>query len=60
MFRLEYLKVIGHPQLGDLELHFTEENEMGENISPYKSVIIGPNGTGKSYILRTIIDFFVS
>jgi energy-coupling factor transporter ATP-binding protein EcfA2 len=58
MFRLEYLKVTGHPQLGDLELNFTEENEIGVDGSPYKSVIIGPNGTGKSYILRTIIDLF--
>jgi hypothetical protein len=28
MYRLEYIKVRGNPQLGDLELHFTEENEI--------------------------------
>lgn len=58
MFRLEYLKVKDHPQLGDLELSFTEANELKNDESPYKSVLIGPNGTGKSYILRTIIDLF--
>jgi predicted ATPase len=58
MFRLEYLKVIGHPQLGDLVLFFTEAEDRLKAESPYKTVIIGPNGTGKSYILRTIIDLF--
>lgn len=58
MFRLEYLKVNGHPQLGTLELFFTEANELKNVENPYKSVIIGANGTGKSYVLRTIIDLF--
>jgi predicted ATP-binding protein involved in virulence len=58
MFRLEYLKVIEHPQLGDLELFFTEANEIANPTQFYSTVIIGPNGTGKSYILRTLIDLF--
>lgn len=58
MFRLEYLKVRSHPQLGDLELFISEKNEITNTIKPYTSVIIGPNGTGKSYILRTISEIF--
>lgn len=58
MFRLEYLKVVDNPQLGDLELSFAEENEIHDLKHLYTSVLIGPNGTGKSYILRTVIDLF--
>lgn len=58
MFRLEYLKVNNHPQLGDLELYLSENNEVKNVSKPYTSVIIGPNGTGKSYILKTIADVF--
>jgi len=58
MFRIEYLKLAKHPQLGDIELFFTEEDEINKVIGPYNTVIIGPNGTGKSYILSTIINLF--
>ena len=58
MFRLEYLKLIGHPQLGDLELFLSESNELKSISKPYTSLIIGPNGTGKSYILKTIAEIF--
>lgn len=58
MFRIDSLKLEGHTQLGDLEIKFSEESEIFEKLNPYSSVIIGPNGTGKSYILRTIIDLF--
>lgn len=58
MFRLEYLKLTKHPQLGDLELFLSEKNEQMEISKPYSSVLIGPNGTGKSYILRTIAEIF--
>lgn len=56
MFRLEYLKLIGHPQLGNVELSLSEITEVNNIDKPYTSVIIGPNGTGKSFILRTISD----
>ncbi|MCE3278108.1 MAG: hypothetical protein K0S44_299 [Bacteroidetes bacterium] len=58
MFRIEYLKLKGHPQLGDIDLLLSEANEIKNVIKPYTSVIIGPNGTGKSFILRTIAEIF--
>ncbi|MDP2176488.1 MAG: AAA family ATPase [Bacteroidota bacterium] len=58
MFRIEYLKLQKHPQLGDLELLLSDINEINNQYKPYTSVIIGPNGTGKSFILRTISDIF--
>lgn len=56
MFRIEYLKVLGHPQLGELELFLSDVQEINNVEKPYTSVIIGPNGTGKSFILKTISD----
>jgi len=58
MFRIEYLKLKGHPQLGDLNINLSDINESDNIEKPYTSVIIGPNGTGKSYILRTIAEIF--
>jgi predicted ATPase len=58
MFRIEYLKLQGHTQLGNLELLFSENNEKDNDSRFYSTVIIGPNGTGKSYILRALIDLF--
>ena len=58
MFRLEYLKLENHPQLGNIELQFSENNTTKNITKPFTTVIIGPNGTGKSYILRTIADIF--
>lgn len=58
MFRLKYIKLGGHPQLKDIELVISEDGKINELSSPYTSVIIGANGTGKSYILRTIAEIF--
>lgn len=58
MFRIEYLKLSKHPQLGDIELTFSDNSEYETQEYPYTSVIIGSNGTGKSYILRTIAEIF--
>lgn len=58
MFRIEYLKLSNHPQLGALELFLSDIKEINNIDKPYTSVIIGPNGTGKSFILRTISDIF--
>lgn len=58
MFRLEFIKLQGHPQLGDLMIDLVEKNELKNCEKPYTSVIIGSNGTGKSYILRTIAEVF--
>lgn len=56
MIRIEYLKVQNHPQLGDFDIWLSEPEEVKDVSKPYTSVIIGPNGTGKSYILRTIAE----
>jgi energy-coupling factor transporter ATP-binding protein EcfA2 len=56
LFRIEYLKLVNHPQLGDVELTLSESEQIPNKTQPYTSVIIGPNGTGKSYILRTIAE----
>lgn len=56
MFRLEYLELFDHPQLGNIKLFLSDNGEVGNVSKPYTSVIIGSNGTGKSIILRTIAD----
>ncbi|MCF1713325.1 ATP-binding protein [Flavihumibacter sp. RY-1] len=58
MFRIEFLNLKGHPQLGDIDLQLSEPQEYKKGEKPYTSVIIGPNGTGKSFILRTIAEVF--
>lgn len=58
MFRLIHLKLRKHPQLGDIELYFSDATELEVTLKPYTSIIIGPNGTGKSFILRTIAEIF--
>ncbi|HAL83152.1 MAG TPA: hypothetical protein DCO83_13750 [Mucilaginibacter sp.] len=58
MFKLLYLKLESHPQLKNIEIDFVDELESRNNKKPYTSIIIGPNGTGKSLILRTIVEIF--
>lgn len=58
MFKLLYLRVAGHPQLGKVELNFVDSKEISASLQPYTTVIIGANGTGKSYILRTVAEIF--
>jgi predicted ATPase len=58
-FKVIGLKVTSHPFLGDIiapGLEFVTDQE--EKNGPYTTVIIGPNGTGKSQILRLISDIF--
>ncbi len=55
-FKIISLKVQKNPFLKDLEINFINENEL--RYGPYFSVLIGPNGTGKSFILKLIIDIF--
>lgn len=56
MFRLIYFEISEHPQLGNIKLSFIEDKKKGFSEQPFTTVIIGPNGTGKSYILRTITE----
>ncbi|GAA5030918.1 hypothetical protein GCM10011506_21820 [Marivirga lumbricoides] len=59
MFRFHKLEVFGHPTLGHLDIDFYPEKEDAEKQEePFTSVIIGMNGTGKSFILKTIADIF--
>ena len=58
MFRIEFLKLTSHPQLGNIKLNLSDNSEYQKSEFPYTSVIIGSNGTGKSFILRTIAEIF--
>lgn len=59
MFLLEKLDLRNHPQLGTVELSFLNDSEnKGIHESLYSTIIIGNNGTGKSFLLKTIADIF--
>lgn len=59
MFKLLSLKLNNHKAFQDpSEITFNFVNAGEEKNGPYFSIIIGPNGTGKSNILRIIIDIF--
>lgn len=53
-FRLQNLRIKHHPIFKDVTLNFSDEKDF--SISPiYFTVLIGPNGTGKSEILKIIL-----
>jgi len=56
-FKVITLEVIKNPFLGDLKLDFCDNLEKLDNY-PFSTILIGPNGTGKSNILRAIINIF--
>lgn len=56
MFRLHSLSLVGHPILGNIHLDFCRDCYMGQEV--YTSVVIGANGIGKSYFLRSIAEIF--
>lgn len=58
MFKLLELEFYNHPFLKNLLVKFCSDKE--ENKENYTSLIIGPNGTGKSQILLGIINIFNS
>lgn len=58
MFRLLNIEFKGHPQLGDVNLPLADEEEIHKSSKPYTSLVIGANGTGKSFLLRTIAEIF--
>lgn len=58
MFRVEFLNLRKHPQLGTLDLNLSDSSDFTKSKQPYTSVIIGSNGTGKSFILKTIAEIF--
>lgn len=58
MFKLIELEFINHPFFNSLKVEFVNPNEnWAEN---YTTLIIGPNGTGKSKILQSVIGIFNS
>ena len=58
MFKLLKIEFIDHPILKDLKVDFCGEGE--ENAENYTTLIIGPNGTGKSQILLAVVSIFNS
>jgi predicted ATPase len=58
MFKLLEIEFINHPFFGSLAIKFTGVSE--EDAKNYTTLIIGPNGTGKSQILLAVISIFNS
>tara|TARA_R110000751_G_scaffold126574_4_gene228508 strand:+ start:12000 stop:13556 length:1557 start_codon:yes stop_codon:yes gene_type:complete len=60
-FRIISLKLTKHPILGTNNFRFYDDEDNEKN-SPYFTIIIGPNGTGKSEILKCLLliwrDFY--
>ncbi|MGL2967400.1 AAA family ATPase [Flavobacterium sp. XGLA_31] len=62
-FNLKKTVLKKHPIFGEsFEVSFTDENDFKNEAivnAPYTSLIIGPNGTGKSYLLKEIAEIFI-
>ncbi|MFA6402888.1 MAG: AAA family ATPase [Salinivirgaceae bacterium] len=56
MFRLLTLNIYKHPLLEGKTFELTNPVEL--DVSNYYSIVIGPNGTGKSYLLSFLIEIF--
>lgn len=56
MFKITKLNIIKHPFFKKLEFNFVNKGE--ENNGPYISLLIGPNGTGKSQVFSAVIEIF--
>ncbi len=57
-FRLKQLKVRDNKIFQEAQFDFSQETDVFSDSSPYFTLIIGSNGTGKSILLRMIIDIF--
>jgi energy-coupling factor transporter ATP-binding protein EcfA2 len=58
LFRLSQLRLKGNNIFKDIHLDFSLDSQSTGFAGPYFTLIIGPNGTGKSNILKFIIDIF--
>jgi AAA ATPase domain len=56
MLRIKSFQIHRHPLLGGANFELTNPTE--DKVENYYSVIIGPNGTGKSYMLNNLIEAF--
>lgn len=56
MLRLLQLKLINHPVVGRIDLSLSENEDKSDQL--YTTVLIGPNGTGKSFMLQSIVNIF--
>lgn len=56
MLRILSYTIFDHPVIGDVEFDLCNKDE--NETYNYYSIIIGPNGTGKSYLLSTLINSF--
>lgn len=55
MFQLINITLHKHPIIGYTSLNFNNENANPFN-GVKTTVVIGPNGIGKSYLLKAIVD----
>ena len=62
-FRLIKLEFFNHPYFNDISIDFTNDFETNftnasQKTSPYVTLLIGPNGTGKSQVLKEVSLIF--
>lgn len=57
MFTLKRIQIKKHKVLKDVNLSFCGDDNRSKN-QLYSSVIIGPNGVGKSILLKSIVEIF--
>lgn len=57
-FRLKSLSLAESPDFEESFFEFIKDENLSKKKLPYTTLIIGPNGTGKSRLLRIIIDIF--
>ena len=59
MLRLNFLELNDHPILQNLKFEFCQEDPyITKDRELFSSIIIGPNGTGKSTVLKIIAEIF--
>ena len=56
MFRLLSFEILKHPFFNQQEFNFVGNDSLYKG--PYITLLIGPNGTGKSQLLETIVKIF--
>lgn len=54
MFRILYISIRGHYRFSDFEINLASNDELSKE--PFTSLIIGPNGTGKSHLLNIVVE----